>query len=251
MLRDFFDGVFSYFRAIKIIHQRKLWKYFLLPGLISFGLFIILGSFLYFTFDNIGAWIEGLWPWETGKGASGIAAGILYAILSVGLFAIAYKYILVIALGPFLSPVSEKVEYSINQKRYNIAGLSTNAKLIWRGVQISVVLLFMELLLTVFLYICMLIPVVNVVVPVLIFLVSSYYAGRGNMDFTFERRFNVRNSLKKGRQYKWLALGNGIVYMLMLSSIIGVFFAPILSVVGLTREIVMRLDAEDQGVDLV
>ena len=89
-------------------------------------------------------------------------------------------------------------------------------------------------------------PGAAVVLVPLIFTIQAYYAGRGNMDFILERRFSVRPSLRMSKKYKWLALGNGVVYMLLISTIIGVFFAPILSVVGLTIELVSRLDAEQE-----
>lgn len=246
MFKDFFAGVFSYGKAIKVIHQRKLWSYFLLPGIISVLMMLVIVAIIWFTFNDMGDLISRLWPWERGKEIVDITGGIIYTLLVVGLFAITLKYTIIIALGPFLSPLSEKVEYSVNQRRYNVHGLSDNAKLMGRGLMVALSLIFFELLFTIPLYILMLIPGAAVILTPIIFIIQSYYAGRGNMDFILERRFNVRPSLRISRKYKWLAIGNGVVYMLLISSIIGVFFAPILSVAGLTLELVKRLDAEEE-----
>lgn len=246
MFKDFFAGVFSYGKAIKVIHQRKLWSYFLLPGIISVAMMLVIVAIIWFTFNDMGDLVSRLWPWERGKEIIDVTGGIIYSLLVVGLFAITLKYTIIIALGPFLSPLSEKVEYSVNQRRYQVHGLSDNLKLIGRGLTVAVSLIFFELLFTIPLYILMLIPGAAVVLAPLIFVIQSYYAGRGNMDFILERRFGVAPSLRTSRKYKWLAIGNGIVYMLLISSIIGVFFAPILSVAGLTVELVNRLDAEEE-----
>lgn len=245
MFKELFAGVFSYFKAIKIIHKRKLWSYFLLPGLISVGMMMVIAGIIWFTFDDMGNWISSVWPWERGKQVIDITGGIVYSLLLVGLFGITLRYIIIMALGPFLSPMSEKIEYSINQRRYEVNGLKDNAKLMGRGVSVALSLMFFELLFTIPLYILMLIPGTAVVLVPLVFVIQAYYAGRGNMDFILERRFNVMPSLRVSKKYKWLAIGNGIIYMLLITSIIGVFFAPILSVAGLTAELVKRLDEEE------
>jgi CysZ protein len=246
MFKDFFAGVFSYGKAIKVIHQRKLWSYFLLPGIISVAMMLVILVIIWFTFDDMGDLVIKLWPWERGKNIVEVTGGIIGSLILIGTFALTLKYTIIIALGPFLSPLSEKVEKSINQRKYDPNGLSDNVKLMGRGLTVALSLMFFELLFTIPLYILMLIPGSAVVLVPLIFIIQSYYAGRGNMDFILERRFNVRPSLRMSRKHKWLAIGNGVVYMFLISTIIGVFFAPILSVVGLTIELVNRLDAEEE-----
>lgn len=246
MFKELFAGIFSYVKAIKIIHQRKLWSYFLLPGMISVGMMMVIALIIWFTFDDMGNWISSAWPWEWGKEVVDVTGGIVYSLLLIAIFGISLRYIIIMALGPFLSPMSEKIEFSINQRRYQVNGLKDNAKLVGRGVSVALSLLFFELLFTIPLYVLMLIPGTAVVLVPLVFIIQAYYAGRGNMDFILERRFTVIPSLRVSKKYKWLAIGNGLVYMLMLTSIIGVFFAPIISVAGLTAELVKRLDAEQE-----
>ncbi len=246
MLKEIISGATSYFRAIKVIHQRRLWHYFLLPGMVSVLFFLFLSTIVYFTFTPMGNWIASAYPAEWwGKGILEASAGVLFSVILILLGGVLFRYVLIIALGPFLSSLSEKIEYHYNRKRYP-KNLKTNVQGIWRGVRVAVSLLFFELLFTLPLYPFLLIPGLNVIITPLIFCISSYYAGRGNMDFTFERRFGVLESIRTGKKHKWLAFGNGLVYMLMISSIIGVFFAPILSAAGLTVELVKRLDGIDK-----
>ncbi len=248
-MKDLIDGILSYFKAIKIIHRQKLWGYFFIPGIISVLIFLLLGGIIWSTFSGMGDWISNIWPWEFGKGVVDVTGGILYSLLVVGLIAILFRYIIIICLGPFLSPLSEKIERSINGKQYQLSGVSTNAKIMWRGVRMALLLIMFELAVTLPLYILLIIPGAAVILTPLIFIIQAYYAGRGNMDFIFERRFGVRQSLKMGRKKKWLAIGNGLVYLFMMLSIIGVFFAPILSVAGLTVELVKRLDEKELTLD--
>ncbi len=243
-MKDLFTGVFSYFKAIKIIHRKRLWGYFLIPGLVSVALFLLLGTTIWFTFNGMGDWVSSLWPWERGKGIIDITGGIIYSLLLVGLSAILFRYIIIIIMGPFLSPLSEKIEHSINGKKYDFSGTRSNAKIMWRGLVMALSLIFFELLFTLPLYLFLLIPGAAFIITPLIFIIQAYYAGRGNMDFIFERRYGVRESLGMGRKNKWLAIGNGLVYLLMMLSIIGVFFAPILSVAGMTVELINKLDGQ-------
>ncbi len=220
-----------------------------MPGILSvFFAFAILGVVI-LSFNSIGEFIGRLWPWETGQHVVDIVGGVLYTIVILGLAVVLYRYILIILLGPFLSPISEKIEAHLTGKTYNITGFKSNMNMMWRGVRISLRLVAAELFFTLLCYLLLLIPPVAFLVPILVFLVQSYYAGLGNMDFTFERRYTVRESVKKGKQFRWLALGNGIVYIAMMISIVGLFFAPILSVVASTTELVKRLEAEE-GNDL-
>ena len=76
---------------------------------------------------------------------------------------------------------------------------------------------------------------------VVIFLIQSYYAGFGNMDFTLERYFGVRDSVKFVRQNWTLALGNGMVFIGALFTCIGFLFVVPLGAAAATSETLKRL----------
>jgi CysZ protein len=86
------------------------------------------------------------------------------------------------------------------------------------------------------------IPIIGILSSVLLFLVQSFYAGFGNMDYTLERHFAVKKSVRFVKNYSGVAMGNGIVFMLMLFiPIVGVIFVLPLSVTAATTETVRLL----------
>jgi len=71
----------------------------------------------------------------------------------------------------------------------------------------------------------------------LLYLVQSYYAGFGNMDYTLERHFKYSESVKFVRQNRGLAIGNGIVFMLvLLIPLVGIILVLPLSVTAASTE---------------
>ena len=95
----------------------------------------------------------------------------------------------------------------------------------------------MELLLTIPIILIGFIPVIGIISSVLLFLAQSYYAGFGNMDYTLERHFKYRESIEFVKRNRGLAIGNGIVFMLvLLIPIVGIILVLPLSVTAASTE---------------
>ena len=144
--------------------------------------------------------------------------------------------------APFMSPVSEKIErhfYGTSHPHRN----TSNAQQLWRGLRINVRNLLMELMLTVPIILIGFIPVIGIISSVLLFLVQSYYAGFGNMDYTLERHFKYSESIRFVRQNRGLAIGNGIIFMLvLLIPVVGIILVLPLSVTAASTETLKVLD---------
>jgi CysZ protein len=144
--------------------------------------------------------------------------------------------------APFMSPVSEKIEkhlYGENHSHRN----TSNAEQLWRGVRINVRNLLMELLLTLPIILIGFIPVVGIISSILLFLVQSYYAGFGNMDYTLERHYKYSESINFVQRNRGLAIGNGIVFMLvLLIPVIGIILVLPLSVTAASTETLRVLE---------
>ena len=236
MIKGIITGIRAYFGAFQLISKLKLWKYFGVPMLISLLLAIAIGGFAYSFSDNIGAFLGSFWPWEWGKETFQTISSVFGGLLIVILGLIIFKHLILALSAPFMGPISEKIEEhllgeSSNKKQSSFVGL------LMRGIHVSARNLIKELLLSVVILLIGLIPVIGLISAFLLFLVQAYYAGFGNMDYTLERHFDYKNSVRFVRQNRGSALGNGIVFILfLLIPVIGVILVLPFSVTAATTE---------------
>ena len=243
MFKQITQGLKQYTTSLRLINQLGLWRYFAIPILISVLLAITIGFSAYGFSDNLGAWISGIWPWEWGASTFKTVANILSGILIIALGFIVYKHTVMALSAPFMSPISEKIEQHLGHGQHTHRNSSFIAQL-WRGIRINMRNLIMELLLTIPIFLFGFIPVIgSIVSPVLLFIMQSYYAGFGNMDYTLERHFNYTKSIGFVHRNRGAAIGNGIVFMgLLLLPFIGVLLVLPLSVTAATAHTVTLLD---------
>ncbi|WP_242133949.1 EI24 domain-containing protein [Aestuariivivens marinum] len=243
MLKNIVIGIKAYFGVFGLISKLKLWKYFAVPMLISFVTAVAIFGVAYGLSDNIGILISKIWIWEWGKNTFITISNILGALIIIVIGLILFKHIIMALSAPFMSPVSEKIEAYLTGSTSLSHRNTTFLQQLWRGIRINGRNLFMELLLTIPILLLKFIPVVNIFSTVLLFLVQSYYAGFGNMDYTLERHFRYGESLKFVRQHRGLAIGNGIVFIsLLIIPLIGVILVLPLSVTAASLKTVEALE---------
>ncbi|MCB0461691.1 MAG: EI24 domain-containing protein [Flavobacteriaceae bacterium] len=251
MLKDVFIGVKAYAGAFELITKLKLWKYFIIPMLISLITAIVIGVSAYGFSDNIGQLISKIWVWEWGKETFTTISEIFGGLIIIVLGLVLYKHIIMALSAPFMSPVSEKIEAYLLDENSNLVHQHRNTSFqsqLWRGIRINIRNLFMELWLTVVILIMSLIPIIGWFTSLLLFFIQAYYAGFGNMDYTLERHFKYKESISFVRKHRGIAIGNGIVFMLfLLIPIIGVILVLPLSVTAASTETVKLLKAKHEG----
>ncbi|GHC44957.1 EI24 domain-containing protein [Ulvibacter litoralis] len=241
MIKNIVKGIKAYAGTFKLISTLGLWKYFGIPMLISLFTATLIGFAAWGFSDNIGGFIAKIWFWEWGSQTFRTISDFLGGLTVVALGFILYKHIIMALSAPFMSPVSEKIEHHLLGDLH-IHRDTTNAAQLWRGVRINVRNLLMELLFTIPILLLSLIPFVNIFSSVLLFLVQSYYAGFGNMDYTLERHFKYDESIQFVKRNKGIAIGNGIVFMAMLLiPVVGIILVLPLSVTASTTETVRLL----------
>lgn len=224
MVQDIIRGLQVYTGAYTLISKLKLWKYFVIPMLISLGVFILIFVLAYGLSDNLGEWIAGIWVWEFGKATFKAISTFIGGIIIFAIGILLYKHIIMALSSPFMSPVSEKIEaYYTGQPAKNYINTSFTKQL-FRGIRISLRNLSQELLFTIPILLLKFIPVVNIFSTALLFLMQAYYAGFGNMDYTLERHFTYKESVAFIRKNRGLAIGNGIGFLLLL-------FIPVIGVI--------------------
>ncbi len=244
-MQGLFDGIGSYFRALTIISNLKLWGWVFVPGLLCVLLGLGFIALLIGFADNLGNWFVHWLPESIEKGIpdwlSNVLGGVLVAL--VGL--VVFKQLVMAIASPIMSPLSEKVEKALSGAAGTVSfSIPQIVSDIVRGLTISIRNIIRELFFTFLLFLLGLIPIFTPFTTVLIFLVQAYYAGFGNMDYTLERHFRVRGSVQFVRKYRWLAIGNGIVFLLLLLTGIGFLFALPIGTVAATAETVKRLNWE-------
>ena len=244
MIQDFFDGISAYTKSFKIISEMRLWKYLFLPGLISLLLGAGIFGIAFGLAGTLGAWLLAWYPFEWGleylTNISSLLAGF---ILLTGGFII-YKHLVMVVVSPFMSPLSQKVEENMTRNFTKYTGFSFKEAIkdFGRGLMIAFRNIFKEFFYVFLLILLGFIPIVNIFSSILIFVVQAFYAGFGNMDYTLERHFNVRQSARFVKEHKGLAIGNGTVFLLLLMTGVGFFIAPPLATIAATVESVKHLD---------
>ena len=247
MIKDILKGIKAYAGTFKLINKLGLWKYFGVPMAISFFTAVLIGFSAWGLSDNLGAFISKIWFLEWGAETFRTISEFIGALIIIALGIILYRHIVMALSAPFMSPVSEKIEkhlYGGEHTRHSHRN-TTNAGQLWRGVRINGRNLMMELLLTLPIILIGFVPVIGIVSTVLLFLVQSYYAGFGNMDYTLERHYKYAESIRFVQRNKGLAIGNGMVFMLMLLiPIVGIILVLPLSVTAASTETLKVLEKE-------
>jgi CysZ protein len=242
MLQGFANGVSDYTRAFALISKLRLWGYLLLPSLISLLIGAgVLGAAWFFS-DTLGNTLTGWYHWERGQRLVEGIATTLSGLLIIAFSMIIYKYLIIIILGPFMDPLSQKVEEHLRGERLPSNGLKRNLAAFWRGLRVSLRMFLRETFFVLLLLVLGLVPVVGLVSSVLIYIVQSYYAGMGNLDYTLGRHFSLGQSVAFTRQHRAYAIGTGAVYMaLLLVPLVGLLLAPPLGTVAATIGCVERM----------
>jgi CysZ protein len=241
MFRNIIRGLRAYSGTIRLINELGLWKYFGIPILISVVVALLVGFGAYGFSDNIGGLIAKAWIWEWGSETFRTISDVLGGLIIIVLGLIVYKHIVLALSAPFMSPVSEKIEAHITGTASEQRNTSFMAQL-WRGIKVNGRNLIMEIFLSIPIFILGFIPVIGFLSGFLLFFVQSYYAGFGNMDYTLERHLGYGKSVQFVSDHRGIAIGNGMVFMLMLLiPVIGIILVLPLSVTAATTETVKIL----------
>lgn len=248
MISDLTKGITDYLQAFELINKLRLWKFVLIVGFMStilgFGLFYS----GYFLLDTFSSSLQELYPFDWGK--EHIASVIKYLGLAIlfltGIFF--YKYLIFILFVPFLGYLSEKIEEDLTGRPagYSFLNVLRLLKDIFRGLRISIRLIYKEMIWLILLFLLGLFPLFTPLIPIFAFIIQSFYAGYGNFDWALERFYNVRGRISFVSRNRSLTLGNGIAFMALLSiPLIGFFLAPVLSVGAATISVIDRLKKEN------
>ncbi|SDR78320.1 CysZ protein [Polaribacter sp. KT25b] len=247
MIKNIILGIKEYAGALSLISKLKLWKYFIIPVLISIVTAILIGVEAYVLSDNIGSYIAKAWVWDSGKETFTSISNFIGGLIVVIIGLIVYKHIIMALSAPFMSAVSEKIEHHFYGNVKHLHRKTSFTEQLIRGIRINLRNLLKELLITFPILLLKFIPIINIFSTILLFLVQAYYAGFGNMDYTLERHLDYKKSVDFVGKNKGYAIGNGIVFMLcLLIPIIGIIIVLPLSVTAASTKTLSLLHSKHE-----
>ncbi|MGL5544517.1 MAG: EI24 domain-containing protein [Cetobacterium sp.] len=230
-------------KLIKILNLR--WGYFI-GGFVG----VLLLLFFYWVSGHIGDWvfkeISNIFNFQE---YSRLVRWMFIFLIRTVMISIEYFFFKTILLGilaPFFSYVSEKVETHENGKLYNFT-FKENIYLVLRGVKIASKSFLKEMFYTTLVLLLGFVPVINIAVPVLIYIIQSYFISYNFVDYTLERH---KFSAEKSSDFIWknkvvFTIGGGIFTLIYFIPIIGIIVAPIISMVAFTTTTLKILKTED------
>ncbi|MAD96004.1 MAG: coproporphyrinogen III oxidase [Flavobacteriaceae bacterium] len=249
MIKNIFTGIREYAGAAALISKLKLWRYFVIPILISIATAIFIGLEAYVLSDNVGSYLSDFWPYETGKDAFSAVSNFIGGLIVLIIGLILYKHIVMALSAPFMSPVSEKIEAHYYGDVKHKHRQSTFMNQLFRGIRINIRNLIRELIITLPILLLKFIPIVNIFSTILLFAVQAYFAGFGNMDYTLERHYGYKESVRFVKGNRGFATGNGLVFMLfLLIPVIGIIFVLPLSVTAASKHTLELIHQEKQDI---
>ncbi len=244
------QGFRSYQKALVLMNIHRLWRFVWIPVTIGIlvSIVLILSIILFVPYLS-NYFVQLIFDVEPSRWMTILISFTTYSItiLSAIWF---YRYLILIITYPFMSFVSAKVE---NILLGNIVATSNTvaSSLVkdWiRGIGISGVLIFRELIWVIPLIILSLIPGLIFITAPIIFLIQSFYCGCGNLDYTLERYMNIRSSLQFMKQHRLAALSNGIVFLLVLGiPLVGIMIAPVLGAVAASIHTIELLNRQEDS----
>jgi len=238
LLKEIFKGIGTYGRAHKVIIQHRLWRYMIIPGILSLCYVVLIIFIGKIYFDNISAYINENWIPGAMKGEAMmiITALLLWSFLFLIAY-MSYKYVVLIFFSPFLSYLSEKTETAVYNQPSPDFEFRQLLKDIVRGFIINMRNMFLTVVLTLSAWLTVFVPVIGMIIsPVLILLIQSFYDGFGLVDYTLERkRYSVKKSIQFTRENRGRVIGVGMGFMfLFMIPVLGWLTAPTYGTVAAT-----------------
>ena len=186
-------------------------------------------------------------------------SGIIDIAVTLGLFFLFHKlnkYVVLVLMSPVMSLLSERTDEKLTGREFPFDWIQL-FKDIWRGIRIAVRNFTIEMAIIIGVWIVNLAitalvpPLVIITAPVgavFTWLVGAYFFGFATMDYTNERRrLNVRESVTFIRANKGIALGNGIVFAILMwipfvGAYVGPVFATVMCTVGATLSLHQKVN---------
>lgn len=253
MIKGLARGFSAYLRGLGLIRRYGLWRYLLVPALLSLVLSVAIVAGLVVGFDNFHNWIDAKIALQTRwlDAVLSWSASIL-AIAALGVvFVFLHKHLVLVLLAPFLGRLAEMTVRGIEGEKFRQRLGAIDS--IVRSARVNTRSIVLELLAgALFFVIGLLVPVVgSLVSSVALLLIQNCFLGNGLLDFPLEYRGRTTTqSVAFCKAHRGEATGLGLGYFLtMLVPVVGWMLAPTLGTVagtGLAMKLLGDSDDDDE-----
>lgn len=200
--------------------------------------------------DAIIGWIESsltsadIFPSWLNTFISGLA-GFLVMVLSITIFGMLGGTVVLCAMSPIFSIVTEKCYSSLTGQR-NKSGVRQLFVSIGRGIGVSLYNVFWQFLLLIAFFLLSFVPIVGLVSPFGVLLVNSYFFGSSMTDYSMElHQMKLTDSVTFARNNKGLMTGIGLPFALAvclpwIGTYVALFVSPAVAVAGARAMVLAR-----------
>lgn len=240
----------TYFDAHQFVIENKFYKYLFISGFVFLLLFSIVLKLLLLGIDYVKLPTENLllpillkflkFSQEEIKNGLEVSFWLIKKTIESNKDAI-FSFAFMILGTPYLSYISNSVAEMLTQQKTPF-NFKTFLKDISRGIRISIRTSFKQFLLILAITLISFVPVVEIIAPLLVFVVQAYYNGILLTDYSLEREgYTIKesNTFYKNQKPQMFAIGLGFMFLLMIP-VIGWFLAPTYGIVASSLVIVNK-----------
>lgn len=161
-------------------------------------------------------------PFAQGLPLIGWVARMLWVLLVVGLAIVNIKQLVMAICAPLMSLLAQRVRRPQRgrgrDRRRAVIAVARAARELVRGAALAVRNICLEAFFFLPIFMLGVIPVIGLTAPLVAICVQAYFVGFGNFDYSLETTHSIAASTQFVRRHRWLAIGNGSVFLLLWSS---------------------------------
>jgi len=243
MLKEIIISIQAYLHTHRFIIKHRLWKWIIIPGLI-YALLFVVGIYLFWISSSSAIELmlvkTGIKDWMQKMQNSWLSFLVIFGQIILHLILLffylsLFKYLFLIIGSPLFAYLSEKTE-SIIEGREIPFNLKQFIKDMVRGIRLAFRNMLWQTVYTLSILILSFIPLLGWITPLIALAIECYYLGFSMLDYSCERnKLSASQSISFISRHKGLAIGNGMVFILMhLIPFVGWILSPSYAVIAAT-----------------
>jgi CysZ protein len=243
LFKNFAIGIDTYCDAHRLIVKHNLWAYVFVTGIINLLLFAFVFFLGYITgnyivhrvFDLLGISGEATGFFSFLIGSLHFIVKMLVYFLFFILYISTYKYLVIALISPLMAVLSKKTD-ELTTGRTFTNSFPQFVKDLGRGFALVLRNVLCEFGFMIVFFFIGFIPIIGLISPIIMLIISMYYFGFFMIDYTGERyRLSIKQSVKFMRNNKGFAIANGLIfYLILMIPLLGLLVAPSYAVVAAT-----------------